>query len=62
MAVKHINEKAKEESGILLSGSDAVKVFSMFSEEKSSSYIQKKTEKLKSLLHNALKQPYPSAS
>jgi hypothetical protein len=40
MAVKHINENAKEESGILLSGSDATKVFSMFSEDKSSNYIQ----------------------
>jgi len=32
MAVKHINENAKEESGISLSGSDATKVFSMFCE------------------------------
>lgn len=29
MAVKHINENAKEESGILLSDSDSTKVFSM---------------------------------
>ncbi|MDQ7059961.1 MAG: hypothetical protein Q9M43_02005 [Sulfurimonas sp.] len=55
MAVKHINENAKQESGILLSGDDATKVFSMFSNEKSSKYIQKKTDKLKSLLDNALK-------
>lgn len=62
MAVKHINENAKEESGILLSGDDATKVFSMFSNEKSSKNIQKKTDKLKSLLENALKKPFPSAS
>jgi len=62
MAVKHINKNAKEESGILLSGSDATKVFSIFNEEKSSKYIQEKTYKLKSLLENTLKKPFPSAS
>ena len=62
MAVKHINKNAKEESGILLSGDDAIKVFSMFSENKSSKYIQEKTEKLKSLLDSVLKKPFPSAS
>ena len=62
MAVQHINESAKEESGILLSGNDATKVFSMFSENRSSKYIQEKTDKLKSLLNNALKKPFPSAS
>ncbi|NOQ31204.1 MAG: hypothetical protein GQ570_08790 [Helicobacteraceae bacterium] len=62
MAVKHINENAKEESGILLSGNDATKVFSMFSENKSSKYIQEKTDKLKSLLDFAIKKPFPSAS
>lgn len=62
MAVKHINKNAKEESGILLSGNDATKVFSMFRNEKSSKYIQGKTDKLKSLLENALKKPFPSAS
>jgi hypothetical protein len=62
MAVKHINENAKEESGILLSGSDATKVFSMFAENKSSKYIQDKTQKLKSILDDGLKTPFPSAS
>jgi len=62
MAVKHINQNAKEESGILPSGSDATKVFSMFSEDKSSKYIQEKTQKLKSLLDSVLKKPFPSAS
>ena len=62
MAVKHINENAKEESGILLSGDDATKVFSMFAKNKSSKYIQEKTNKLKSLLDNALNKPFPSAS
>ncbi|DAB30333.1 MAG TPA: hypothetical protein CFH84_04600 [Sulfurimonas sp. UBA12504] len=50
MAVKHINENAKEESGILLSGADATKVFSMFSDNKSSKCIQEKTDKLKFLI------------
>jgi hypothetical protein len=62
MAVKHINKNAKEESGVLLSGNDATKVFSMFSEDKSSKYIKEKTQKLKSLLDDALKRPFPSAS
>jgi len=62
MAVKHINKNAKEESGILLSGNDATKVFAMFSENKSSKYIQEKTDKLKSLLDFATKKPFPSAS
>jgi hypothetical protein len=62
MAVKHINENAKEESGILLSGDDATKVFSMFSKNKSSLYIKEKTNNLKSLLDNALKKPFPSAN
>jgi hypothetical protein len=34
----------------------------MFSEDKSSKYVQEKTQKLKSLLDNALKKPFPSAS
>jgi hypothetical protein len=49
MAVKHINQNAKEESGILLSGTDANKVFSMFSDNKSTSYIKEKKSKLQSL-------------
>ncbi len=49
MAVKHINQNAKEESGILLSGMDAKKVFSMFADDKSSSYITEKKSKLQSL-------------
>ena len=62
MAVKHINENAKEESGILLSGADATKVFSMFSDNQSHKYIQKKTDKLKSLLDLAINKPFPSAN
>ena len=62
MAVRHINENAKVESGILLSGSDATKVFSMFTENKSSKYMKNKTKKLKLLLDNALKKPFTSAS
>jgi len=27
MAIKHINENAKEESGVLLSGNDAIKEY-----------------------------------
>jgi hypothetical protein len=61
VAVKHINENAKEESGILLSGNDARKVFSMFNEDKSPKYSEEKAKKLKSLLENVLKRPFPSA-
>ena len=62
MAVKHINENAKEESGISLSGSDATKVFSMFNDKQSPKYIQEKTDTLKFLLNYATKKPFPSAS
>ncbi len=62
MAVTHINKNAKEESGILLSGDDATKVFSMFSDDKSTKYIQEKTDKLKFLLDFSIKKPFPSAS
>jgi len=62
MAVKHINKNAKEESSVLLTGNDAIKVFSMFNENKSSKYIQEKTDKLKSLLDFATKRPFPSAN
>ena len=49
MAVKHINQDAKMQSGILLSGTDAKKVFSMFADNKSASYINEKKRKLLSL-------------
>ena len=62
MAVKHINENSKEESGILLSGNDAKKVYSMFSYNQSSKYIKEKEEKLKLIIDNVLKKPFPSAS
>jgi hypothetical protein len=53
MAIKHINQSAKEESGILLSGADANKVFSMFADNKTASYIKEKKTKLQSLfIHN----------
>lgn len=52
MAVKHINQNAKEESGILLSGADANKVFSMFADNKTSSYVKEKKSKLQSLFAN----------
>jgi len=60
MAVKHINQNAKEESGILLSGADANKVFSMFSDTKTGSYIKEKKSKLQSLFAN--NKPAPSRS
>ncbi len=52
MAVKHINQNAKKESGILLSGVDANKVFSMFADNKTSTYIKEKKSKLQSLFAN----------
>lgn len=55
MAVRHINENAKEESGILLSGKDAKKVFSMFKDEQSTKYIEKKKTALQSLFSSTLK-------
>lgn len=55
MAIKHINQNAKEESGILLSGRDAKKVFAMFANDKPSKQIQRKKEKLESLFSKATK-------
>ncbi len=49
MAVKHINKQAKEESGVLLSGADAKKVFSMFVHDKDTGRNKKKKEKLRTL-------------
>ncbi len=54
MAVKHINENAKEESGILLSGSDAKKVFSMFQNKRNKSYVERRQARLQSLFNTAI--------
>lgn len=55
MAVRHINQNAKEESGILLSGEDAKKVFSMFRQDRKPEDIEKKKQSLQSLFDSALK-------
>ncbi|MBA3025722.1 MAG: hypothetical protein FP820_04845 [Sulfurimonas sp.] len=55
MAVKHINERAKEESGILLSGKDAKKVFSMFQNKRNEAYVERKQARLQSLFSTAIK-------
>ena len=47
MAVKHLNQQAKEESGIFLTGNDAKKVFSMFSDTQDKKRVTQKQEKLK---------------
>lgn len=52
MAVRHINQNVKEESGIILSGADADKVFSMFSANKTASNIKEKKSKLYALFAN----------
>ncbi len=54
MAVRHINENAKEESGILLSGKDAKKVFSMFQNKRNKSYVERKQARLQSLFNTAI--------
>ena len=46
MAVKHINQNANIQSDILLSGTDTKKVFSMFTDNKSASYINEKKRKV----------------
>jgi hypothetical protein len=45
MAVRHINPNAKESSGVILSGSDAQKVFSLFEEPQTKEYIEAKKTK-----------------
>ncbi len=54
MAVKHLNQQAKEESGIFLTGSDAKKVFSMFSDIQDKESIIQKQEKLNALLSKSI--------
>ena len=54
MAVKHLNQQAKEESGIFLTGNDAKKVFSMFSDTQDKERIIQKQEKLNALLSKSI--------
>ena len=54
MAVKHLNQQAKEESGIFLTGSDAKKVFSMFSDTQDKKRVAQKQEKLNALLSKTI--------
>jgi len=55
MAVRHINPNAKESSGVILSGSDAQKVFSLFEEPQTKEYIEVKKQKLKLMFQKAIK-------
>ncbi len=56
MAVRHINPNAKEQSGVILSGEDAKKVFSLFSEEtRTKSYIATKQKNSKARFQKVLK-------
>lgn len=54
MAIKHLNPSAKEESGILLSGRDAKKVFSMFQNKREKTHIHSKQASLQSLFNRAI--------
>jgi len=51
MGVKHINPKEKAESGVILSGEDAEKVFSMFFKTRN----KIKKDKFKKLIQKTLK-------
>ena len=52
MAVRHINPYSKAQSGVILSGKEAVKVFSLFNESnRNEKYIKRK----KSNFHSRLK-------
>ena len=55
MAVKHLNQKAKEESGVVLSGEDARKVFAMFSTTHDSKRIEHKQNRLRKRFSQALR-------
>ncbi|MFT5661001.1 MAG: hypothetical protein ACI9TV_001645 [Sulfurimonas sp.] len=55
MAIKHLNVNAKEESGILLSGRDAKKVFSMFQNKRQKAHVEHKQARLQSLFSKAIK-------
>lgn len=54
MAVKHLNQQAKEESGIFLTGNDAKKVFSMFSDTQDKKRVTQKQKKLNALLSKTI--------
>ena len=49
MPLKHINENFKKESGVILSGEDANKVFSIFGDKKTEEQVNKKRMNLKSI-------------
>ena len=49
MAVRHINPSAKAQSGVILSGKDAEKVFSMFEKPQSKETIDTKKKKMKAM-------------
>jgi hypothetical protein len=51
----NLNKNTKKESGILLSGKEAKKVFSMFQNEREHEYVEKKKASLQSLFNTAIK-------
>jgi len=55
MAVRYININSKEVSGIIVSGDDAQKVFTLFSEKRDRKRIEKRKSSLNSLLKTSLK-------
>jgi hypothetical protein len=56
MAVRHINPNSKIQSGVIVSGKDALKVFSLFDESKrTQDYIATKKRKFKSRLKASIK-------
>ncbi len=56
MAVRHINPNSKVQSGVIVSGQDALKVFSLFDESKrTQEYIETKKRKFKSRLKASIK-------
>jgi len=57
MAVKHINENEKAESGVFLSGKDSKKVFSLFFDDTNTKHIKKKKSSLNALFQTTLKKP-----
>ncbi|MGM0622594.1 MAG: hypothetical protein ACQESH_01100 [Campylobacterota bacterium] len=54
MAVRHSNPSAKAQSGVILSGKDADKVFSMFEKPQSKQTIETKKKNMKAMFKKAL--------
>jgi len=58
MAVRHINPNSKVQSGVIVSGKDALKVFSLFDDTKrTQDYIETKKRNFQSRLKASIKVP-----